>query len=266
MVSFIESRLRDLVHQDAYGRQFSLKYQPIVHQTDDGTAKIIGMEALLRWNSPEIGAVSPETFIPIAESCNLIVPIGEWVFLQAIQDFKILQQQTDQPLFISVNLSARQLNRANFARQVNRIVRRAAVDPRQIQLELTETVCLEYHQDVLQNIGILRSLGIRLAIDDFGSGHASMAYLEHFPAKTLKLDKSYVQGMDKIPENRDFIDNTLELAKNLHKDIIIEGVETAEQLQTLFNSTCDKFQGYYFSRPVSLLQLAALLRQRKWSS
>ncbi|MFC2088922.1 EAL domain-containing protein [Calditrichota bacterium] len=255
----IESYLRNLVNIDDFENQFDIYYQPIIEKKYSSNYQVIGAEALLRWNNPHMGWIKPDTFIPIAEESDLISNIGDWVLYKAVKDFHELQQRVAMPLYISVNFSAKQMRSISAVKKVETIIKSIGIDPKNLQLELTETNYLEENSDIYKNISALKSLGIKLAIDDFGVGFASLSYLHKIPATTLKIDKSFIRYLSTRKEHKELVKSIIVLGDNLRKDIIAEGVERVEDLYLLDTQKCYKYQGYLFSRPLSIVEFEKYL-------
>ena len=257
----IEKNLTNLVTKNEYEDQFKILYQPIVEKNDRGEYKIIGSEALLRWENPELGAVKPDSFIPIAEETNLISDIGEWIFHKTCNEYNRLKSRIKNPLYLSINFSAKQLRSSSVIKRLERILRSNNFDPYHLQLELTETSYLDEHMEIRDNINQLEKLGIKLAIDDFGVGFASLSYLHKVPASTIKIDKSFIKYLSTSPKHKELVKSIILLGKNLNKDVIAEGVEQVEDLYLLNSHKCSKYQGYLFSEPVDLGKLEQLLKK-----
>ena len=218
---------------------------------------IVGFEALLRWQRPEVGLVPPDRFIPLAEESELIVPIGEWVLAQACS----LARQwevNDQPLRVAVNVSAMQFRRRNFVERVGHILGQSGVTPALIELEMTESAVMEDSTRTTEHLQALKAMGVRLAIDDFGTGYSSLAYLKLFPINRLKLDRTFVQDVDHDPNDAAICAAAIGLGHNLGLDVVAEGVETASQYENLARMGCDLIQGYYFSKPLPVCEAKAL--------
>jgi len=219
----------------------ALWYQPIMDITGE---TMLGIEALLRWQHPTLGPISPADFIPIAEETGLIIPLGDWVLQQALSRAKSCPH-----LRMSVNVSPLQFLAGNFIERLQEIVQQQGVDPRQIELEVTEGVMLEDHQQALQTIQTLRAAGFRIALDDFGTGYSSLSYLTQFPVDTLKIDRCFIQLLG-IQEQADtIVSSVIKLGHSLGLSVTAEGVETEQQRLTLAEAGCDKLQGYLLSRP-----------------
>ncbi|OON62888.1 hypothetical protein B0920_05510 [Massilia sp. KIM] len=230
-------------------REFELHYQPRV---DLASMRPVGMEALIRWNHPERGRVSPQQFIGIAEETGLICEIGHWVLQEACTATRRLMDEFGRELRVSVNVSARQLARPRFGDEVREVLAASGLPPHCLELELTESALIE---DIEQTAGILRELkklGLALAVDDFGTGYSALAYLRRFPIDVLKLDRSFVLEQDDAIDSFDFVKAFVGMAHALKLAVVAEGVETAEVLAFLRAAQCDEAQGYYLARPMPL--------------
>lgn len=236
-------------------KEFRLFYQPRVCLK---THRIIGAEALIRWEHPVRGMIPPDAFIPISEKSGLIVPIGYWVIEQVGRDMKILKQ-AGLPEQVGVNLSFRQFQDGYLASTIERLILQHDIDTRQLEFELTETVLFRDEPHVVSCMQSLGKLGAEFSLDDFGTGYSSFSMLQKLPISTLKIDKSFVQGIGQSEADEEIIRSIISLARNLKKKIIAEGVETPEQLRFLKAHHCLMAQGYYFSRPVPLEAFLQLL-------
>ncbi|HYX40521.1 MAG TPA: EAL domain-containing protein, partial [Pyrinomonadaceae bacterium] len=237
--------------------EFCLHYQPIVSLTD---GHVTGFEALLRWQHPERGFVSPLEFIPVAEETGLIVPIGRWVLTQACQQMRAWQAQQQLPAHfaISINLSSKQFAQPNFIEQVADILGEAGLQPNRLKLEITESMVIENIDTTVELLTQIRALGVELSIDDFGTGYSSLSYLHRFPINTLKIDRSFISQMHST-ENAEIVRTIITLARSLEMDVVAEGVETGEQLAQLRALGCDYAQGFYFSRPLPAADASQLI-------
>ncbi len=238
-------------------QQLHLHYQP---QLSLHTGRVIGVEALLRWQHPELGAISPVEFIPIAENSGQILPIGEWVLRTAASQARQWHEAGFEELTMAVNLSAVQFRQPGLAQTVTDILAQAQLEPRYLEIELTESVA---QQDPLGAIAIMAQLhqqGVRIAIDDFGTGYSSLAYLKRFQAYQLKIDQSFVRDITDDPDDLAIVRAIISMAHSLGLTTIAEGVETHAQLALLRDEGCDEVQGYLFSKPLPALELAAFLR------
>lgn len=244
--------------------QFILHYQPRI---DLKQQKIVGAEALIRWQHPTRGLLSPNEFIPLAEKTGLIVPMGYWVVYKACKDIEMLHKMGIEIERIGINLSFRQFQDDTLLPTIQRIIRHTGVNPNQIEFELTETAVALNEQHVGYCIQELSKLGLAFSLDDFGTGYSSFAHLQKLPIDTLKVDRSFVKGVVDNEEDAEIVRAIINLAHNLRKDVIAEGAETVEQLEFLNNNNCDQVQGYYFSPPVDFEKFCELLtsEQSQWA-
>ncbi len=241
----LETDLRRALERE----EFHLQYQPIVSLA---TGKIHGFEALLRWQHPDRGFISPVEFIPVAEETGLIVPIGSWVLREACQQTQRWQQllTNHTPLTMSVNLSGKQFTQPDLLDQVDQILRDTGLDTRSLKLEITESVMMANAESATKMLLKLKALGVQLHIDDFGTGYSSLSYLHRFPIDQLKVDRSFVQRMGAEDESSEIVRAIVTLAHNLGMKVTAEGVESAEQLRYLRELDCEYGQGYFFFRPL----------------
>jgi diguanylate cyclase (GGDEF)-like protein len=248
----LEQSLRRALERE----EFLLHYQP---QINIKTGKIVGMEALLRWQHPEMGLVSPKIFMPVAEESGLIVPIGEWVLRTACTQNRAWQEQGLLPICIGVNLSARQFHQPNLAEMIARVLQETGLDPQYLDLEVTETTAVqdvEFTKSVLQE---MHRIGVNISMDDFGTGYSSLSHLKQFPLNTLKIDQSFVQDVTANTRDAHIVTAVITMARGLNLSVIAEGVETLAQLDFLQTNDCEHAQGYLFSRPVVVSEAAKLL-------
>ncbi|HWJ95711.1 MAG TPA: EAL domain-containing protein, partial [Telluria sp.] len=252
----IEGALRNAVERG----EFVLHYQP---QVDLATGHIVGMEALVRWNHPELGMVPPTRFIPVAEETGLIVQIGAWVMRTAAAQNKAWQDAGLGRLRVAVNLSARQFGDPGLIEGIEAVLNDTRLDPECLEIELTESLFMSEASAAVELLHRMKSLGVNLSIDDFGTGYSSLSYLSRFPIDVLKIDRSFVADITHDANDAAIVTSIIALAHNLKLSVIAEGVETAEQLDYLRNQGCDEMQGYYFSRPLAAEDFEQLLRQRR---
>jgi EAL domain-containing protein (putative c-di-GMP-specific phosphodiesterase class I) len=251
----VESHLRHALERN----ELFLVYQP---QIDLISGKIVGSEALLRWASPELGNVRPDEFIPVAEESGLIQQIGEFVLESACKQTKLWLDEGNATR-IAVNVSIRQFGAKQFVNNVQAVLERTGLPVSQLELELTESSIMTNVEDTLRKIRALHGLGIHLSIDDFGTGYSSMSYLKQLPVSQLKVDQSFVRNVPHSNEDVEIVRAILHLSQGLALETLAEGVETAEQARFLAAEGCMIAQGYYFSRPVSVDDMTALLRERR---
>ncbi|HEX7910074.1 MAG TPA: EAL domain-containing protein [Paraburkholderia sp.] len=238
-------------------QQLHLVYQPQVTLANGHIAQV---EALLRWNHPQRGLISPLEFVPVAEEAGLIEQIGEWVIRTACRDAGILLRQTGNLPRFAVNVSPQQFQRHNLFETIREALADAALDPSYLEVEITEGVLLDDTEQALQTLHALRELGVEVAVDDFGTGYSSLAYLTRFPLHRLKIDRSFVMCMNTDPQSAALVGAIIAMAHALKLRVTAEGVETAEQAAQLEALGCDEAQGFWFSRPITAAALRNLLR------
>jgi diguanylate cyclase (GGDEF)-like protein len=253
----LESDLRQALARE----QLYLVYQPIV---DLQTGHLSGAEALLRWQHPTRGLVSPAEFIPVAESSGMIVPIGEWVLRQACRDARRWDEiQGGEQLSVSVNISGRQLQTSELTSMVPRALIDAGLAPGRLTLEMTESVLIDRSDETLSLLHELRRLGVRLAIDDFGTGYSSLSYLHRFPVDIVKIDRSFIESLTGEADETSLAESIIRIGHGLRVTTVAEGIEDAAQLQALQRLECDHGQGYHFARPMSAADFEAYVAERK---
>ncbi|XVN14632.1 EAL domain-containing protein [Pseudomonas corrugata] len=239
----IESGLRLALQR----KEFVLHYQP---KLDLRSGKVVGVEALVRWNRPGHGLVPPSDFIPVAEDSGLIVPLSQWVLQEACQQACAWQAQGMRPLYLSVNVSAIDFRQRGFVEGIARTLKETGLDPTQLELEITESVLMQNIDTTTAILKAIKQQGIRLAIDDFGTGYSSLSYLQKFPVDVLKIDQSFVGDLSIDSNDAKLVSTIINLGKGLNLHIIAEGVETRAQLEFLKVHQCEEAQGYYFSKAV----------------
>ena len=240
----LQSGLRLALDRD----ELVLHYQPLVSIS---TGRMVGLEALVRWQHPQKGFLPPATFIPVAEESGLILPLGDWVLRTATSQLKAWHA-TGLALRISVNFSARQFRERNLVHTVERALSDAGLEPSHLEVEITESIAMEGAEIVVANLNLLRSMGVGIAIDDFGTGYSSMTYLKTFPITSLKIDRSFVTDLAANPADAGIVRAIVEMAHGSKLGVIAEGVETREQFQFLQKYGCDEMQGYWVSRPLPI--------------
>jgi diguanylate cyclase (GGDEF)-like protein len=238
-------------------REFKLQYQPKI---DLRTGAITGAEALLRWNHPTRGLVSPARFIPVAEDCGLILPIGAWVLREACTQARNWLDRGLHFSTMAVNVSAVEFRDDNFLECLCEILGETGLDPKYLELELTESVLMKQAEAAASILQILRERGVKIAIDDFGTGYSSLSYLRKFPVDALKIDQSFVRQISTIGDDTAIVTAVIGMARGLKLRVVAEGVETLEELEFLRSYQCDEAQGFYFSRPMPPEHFAELLR------
>ena len=239
-------------------KQFKLYYQPQVYHN----RQIIGAEVLLRWQHPERGLVSPLDFIPLAEDTGLILPIGQWVLETACEQLKAWEASIHtHHLHLSVNVSARQFYQSDFVEQVNQALRHSAINPDKLKIELTESLVLDDVADTILKMNALREIGVRFSMDDFGTGHSSLAYLTQLPLDQLKIDQSFIRNIGIKSNDSVIVQTIIGMGNNIGIDIIAEGVETEAQRVFIQQHGCPIYQGYLFSKPLPLEEFEEILKQ-----
>ena len=249
----IEASLRGALER----QEFVLHYQPKINLRS-GT--IVGVEALIRWQHPEQGLLLPAQFVPIAEDCGLILPIGRWVLREACLQTRAWQQAGLPPITVAVNTSALEFRAKDFFDNVRATLEDTCLEPHYLELELTESVLMRDAESTDSVLHALACLGVKLAIDDFGTGYSSLSYLQRFPIDTLKIDQSFVKQITSNPDDATIVSTVISMGKSLHKRVIAEGVETPEQHAFLLARHCDEGQGNYFGRPMAAEALATFLQ------
>lgn len=249
----LESRMRRAISNE----EFVLHYQP---QIDIATGQIIGCEALLRWNDPVIGLVSPTDFIPLAEETGLIIPLGDWVLRSACAQHKAWTDMGLPAFTMSINLSGRQLQQHNIVEQIAGIIDGAGLPAERIKLELTESMIMGHGEQASVLLNSIKSLGVGLSIDDFGTGYSSLAYLKRFPLDELKIDRSFVRDIPDDSDDAEIAATIIAMARNLKLKVVAEGVETEEQAKFLADQGCEAYQGYLFRPPLPASEFEELIR------
>jgi predicted signal transduction protein with EAL and GGDEF domain len=255
----IETNLRHAMERN----EFSLDYQA---KLDLKTRAITGVEALLRWNNPYLGSVTPTQFIPIAEETGMIVPIGRWVIKTACAQNVAWQKQGLPPVCMAVNLSLRQLMNDNLLGDIKAILNETRMSPELLELEITESMVMHNPERLVPILKKIKEIGVRLAIDDFGTGYSSLAQIKNFPINTLKVDRSFMRNLPMDTDNKAITEAVIIMGKSLKLTVVAEGVETIEQEKFLQEQICDEMQGFYFSKPIGPDRFADLLRKNSSTS
>lgn len=250
----LENSLRKALEKE----EFMVYYQPQVNRI---TGRIIGIEALIRWQHPDQGMISPDTFIPIAEETGLIAPIGEWVLQTACAQIKKWHNAGFPKLRVAVNISAYQFKQQNFIDMIVRVLKETSLEPRFLEIELTEGVIMQINEQTIRTLSTLKTMGIQLAIDDFGTGYSSLSYLKRFPIDALKIDRSFVQDVTTNRDDVAIIKAIIAIAESLNLRVIAEGVENNEQAALLHSLCCDTIQGYLYSKPLPTHDMERLLHK-----
>ena len=248
----LESGLRHALDR----REFMLHYQPKMNLQ---TEAITGAEALIRWRQPGRGLVLPEKFIPVAERCGYIVPIGQWVLREACRQTQSWLDADLAPLPVAINISAVELRSKDFVQGVRAVLQETGLDPRYLEFELTETAIMQNPKSTIAVLQALKGMGVRITLDDFGTGYSSLSYLKRFPIDALKIDKSFVRGLCTNAADANIVGAVINMGKSFGLRVVAEGVETREQFLRLQAQQCSEGQGYYFQRPVAANEFAKLL-------
>jgi diguanylate cyclase (GGDEF)-like protein len=248
----LESGLRHALERG----EFVLHYQP---KMDLQTESLTGAEALIRWRQPQRGTVLPEHFIPIAEQCGYIVPIGRWVLREACRQRRSWLDAQLAPIPVAINISAVELRSKNFVEYVRTTLEETELDPGYLEFELTETALMQDPESTVVVLRALKEMGVQLTLDDFGTGYSSLSYLKRFPIDALKIDKSFVGGLCTDPGDAKIVSAVINMGRSFHLQVIAEGVETREQFLILQGQNCGEGQGYYFQAPTAAGEFAKLL-------
>ena len=244
----LESDLRQAISKS----QIELYYQAQINSESD---KVIGFEALMRWNHPEKGYISPDTFIPIAEKTGLILPMGKWLIDTACMHANKLIDSGLKSFTIAINISGIQIRDKSFITNITESLNQSGLDPKHIEIELTESTLMDDSKLVIEKVNELKKLGIQIAIDDFGTGFSSMSYLKSFPVSKLKIDKGFITGLPDSSEDIAIVRAIIAMSHGLNINVIAEGVESLDQVNMLKDYNCDMFQGYYYAKPVPFKKL-----------
>jgi len=244
-------------------QEFELYYQPKVRLSDQFT---VGAEALIRWQHPELGMISPDRFIPIAEETGLILPLGEWVIRTACKQLQKWREQGHPEISLSINLSGRQFMQTDLVNMVQQVLKETGVNPKNLELELTESMLMADADQTIEKLHSFRALGLSLSIDDFGTGYSSLAYLKKFPIQTLKIDRSFVRDLGSSLDDNAIVKATIAMASSLNLKVIAEGVENNSQLNVLKGYNCEEVQGFFFARPMSSKDFSVYMKKEAINS
>ncbi len=255
-----EIALETELHYALQKKELEVYYQPKI---DLITNKIVGTEALIRWNHPEMGLISPERFLPIAEESGLIQPISEWILTQACRQTKAWHDAGFESLTIAVNLSGRQFKQSDLFHKITQILFNSRIEPHHLELELTEKILIDNIKANVQRLKLIKKTGIQIALDDFGTGYSSLEYLQQFPFDILKIDRCFIRNINRHNTNAVITQAIIQMAHQLGLKVVAEGVETEAELEFLKANKCDEVQGFLFSRPLSAKDFSKLLMKGK---
>jgi len=254
----IEKGLRRALKND----ELEIYYQP---QIDIINNRIKGFEALLRWNSPELGKISPDEFIPVAEQSGLIIPMGDWLIKSVYLQNNLWKSKGYLYDTIAINLSSIQLENDKFEETLKNLIIETNINPKFVELEITESILMKDFDKSIKLLTEIRGLGINIALDDFGTGYSSLSYLKQLPINTLKIDKSFIDNIVTNNRERDIVDGIIQLAQKIKLDVVAEGAETKEQIKLLKSMGCNQIQGYYFSRPLPANEIEERFLKTNWN-
>lgn len=248
----IENKLKEAV----FSQNFIMHFQPQFRTTDRG---LRGVEALIRWRDDTGDMISPAVFIPIAEKNGTIVPIGTWVIEESLKAYAEWRRKYHYPLIMSINISAIQYKQPDFIDKLLQILEKYQISPYEIELEITESILIDDFEEITERLAILRDIGIKISLDDFGTGFSSLSYLKGLPIDTLKIDKSFIDTVITDENTRIITESIIYMVKKLGFETIAEGVETEEQFRYLNEISCDIIQGFYLGRPMPAEHIEKLL-------
>lgn len=255
-----EIEMENLIREAIKNDQFTLVYQP---QISFKEKRLVGAEALIRWNHPTLGFISPAQFIPRAEKCGLIIQIGEWVLREVCKKIYLWLSEGKDCVKIGVNIASSHFKKSTFISDLKELLNEYSIPPEFLGLEITEGSVIDDAEDMVRKLSELKKLGVHVSIDDFGTGYSSLSYLRKFKIDTLKIDQSFVMNMPSIREDKEIVKAIVALAKNLNIEVIAEGVETEEAVSLLMDMDCTDMQGYLFSKPMNLIDFEGLLSGNK---
>ncbi|MBN3872870.1 EAL domain-containing response regulator [Nostoc sp. JL33] len=258
-MQMLEISLHRAIKQHKF-QEFEIYYQPIV---DIASGKIVAVESLLRWQSPELGMIYPTEFIPLAESTGLIVPLGKWVLKRVCQQIKSWRDAGIYSLIVAVNLSVMEFNQPDLIQKIVNLIAINGLEPHYLELELTESMIMQDVNSAIATMNKLQSLGVKIAIDDFGTGYNSLIYLKTLPINTLKIDRYFIHNVTNDPQKSAITKGLIQMAHNLNLDVVAEGVETEAELAFLRQYNCNYMQGFLFSRPLAVAEFENFLSTNK---
>ncbi|PHM05815.1 EAL domain-containing response regulator [Nostoc sp. 'Peltigera malacea cyanobiont' DB3992] len=258
-MQMLEISLHRAIKQDNF-KEFEIYYQPIV---DIASGKIVAVESLLRWQSPELGMIYPTEFIPLAESTGLIVPLGKWVLKRVCQQIKSWREAGIYSLIVAVNLSVMEFNQPDLIQKIVNLIAINGLEPHYLELELTESMIMQDVNSAIATMNKLQSLGVKIGIDDFGTGYNSLIYLKTLPINTLKIDRYFIHNVANDPQKSAITKGLIQMAHNLNLDVVAEGVETEAELAFLRQYNCNYMQGFLFSRPLAVAEFENFLLTNK---
>jgi EAL domain-containing protein (putative c-di-GMP-specific phosphodiesterase class I) len=261
--SVVRLRLESALRQAVARNELFLAYQPII---DVPSGTICGAEALVRWRHPTMGVIPPDQFISIADESGQIREIGEWVLRTAAAQTRAWHERGWNRLSVAVNFSAAQFREQGFEERVHQVLGEARLDPRHLELEITETLAMQDAESTAHTLRRLKEFGVKVSIDDFGTGYSSLGYLRRFPIDILKIDRSFVRDADRDPDSAAIVRTIIALARSLKLVVLAEGVETREHYDLLAREGVDRMQGYYFAKPCEVPAFEALLLAAKPAS
>ena len=250
--------LQNKLHNAISDNQLELYYQPIL---DAQNYEIVGAEALIRWNDPELGIVQPDSFIPLAEESGAIIPIGEWVIKEACKKIEYWNTKFNNDLFVCVNVSSVQFRKQDISELVSNQLKLYKINPNSLHIEITESILMSSSKEIITKLKDLKALGIKISLDDFGTGYSSLSYLQKFPIDTIKIDRQFTNEITEFNEFPALVSAIVSMAHGLKMHVVAEGVENKFQATQLRKLSCKYLQGYFFSRPVIESEMTELIRK-----
>lgn len=246
------------LHRAIEKKEFQLQYQPFI---DINTGRIVEVEALLRWHHPQKGIIPPLKFIPLAEDNGLIIPIGEWVLREACRQNKLWQDMGYKPITVSVNIAVPQFEREDFVETIACALKDTGLEPQYLGIEITEGMAMKDVDMNIEKLHQLKDIGIKISIDDFGTGFSSLSYFTKFPIDSLKIDRSFIQNIENSSQSKTIVSTIVSMSSALGIENVAEGIETEEQLNFIRTVKCHKAQGYLFSKPINVEEFEKLLAE-----